>query len=86
MLVGIDPSTSYSHSPQFLITCRRPLLQGVAGAITWSPGLAMLADTFRAGSPGMAMGITMTGVSAGSLLRPLLDGFLITKASLVVDI
>jgi hypothetical protein len=46
----------------------------------------MLADTFRAGSPGMAMGITMTRVSAGSLSRPLLDGFLINEASLVVDI
>lgn len=76
-LLGLAASTllfaASVNYPSLLIA---RTLQGVAAAITWSAGLALLADTFDASSRGWAMGIAMAGVSAGSLLGPPLGGLL----------
>lgn len=51
-------------------------LQGVAGAATWLPGMALLADHFPAEERGRAMGTAFAAANLGLLLGPPLSGFL----------
>jgi DHA1 family solute carrier family 18 vesicular amine transporter 1/2 len=51
-------------------------LQGVAGAATWLPGMALVADHWPSGERGKAMGIAFAGANLGLLLGPPLAGFL----------
>jgi MFS transporter, DHA1 family, solute carrier family 18 (vesicular amine transporter), member 1/2 len=51
-------------------------LQGVAGAATWLPGMALLADHFPRAERGKAMGIAFAGANVGVLVGPPLAGFM----------
>jgi len=58
-----------------LVTAR--LLQGMAAAITWTAGLALLADLYPAESRGRVMGLALSGQAAGTLLGPAIGGWLL---------
>lgn len=51
-------------------------LQGIAGAATWLPGMALLADHFPSESRGKAMGTAFAAANLGVLIGPPLSGFL----------
>lgn len=51
-------------------------LQGAAGAATWIPGLALLADHFPAEQRGKAMGTAFACANLGVLTGPPISGFL----------
>jgi len=51
-------------------------LQGAAGGMAWTAGLALLAVTFPAGQRGRALGTAMAGMSLGTLVGPPLGGLL----------
>jgi len=51
-------------------------LQGVAGAATWLPGMALLADHFPREERGKAMGIAFAGANVGFLVGPPLAGIM----------
>jgi MFS family permease len=53
-------------------------LQGVSGAAVWAAGLALLADAYPSERRGAAMGLAITGMSAGTLVGPPLGGLLYT--------
>ncbi len=63
-----------SGSIYVLIAAR--LLQGMSGAATWSAGMAMLADTFGPGERGARLGLTMSIMSLGMLIGPVIGGLL----------
>ncbi|KAF8474241.1 major facilitator superfamily domain-containing protein [Kalaharituber pfeilii] len=50
------------------------LLQGIAAAVVWSVGLALLVDTVGNDKVGQSMGIVSLAMSLGILLAPLLGG------------
>lgn len=54
-------------------------LQGIAGAMVVSTGLAVLTDTFPREERGRAIGIAVTGVYLGISLGPTLGGFIVTQ-------
>ncbi len=51
-------------------------LQGAAGAATWIPGLALLADHFPAEQRGKAMGTAFACANLGVLMGPPISGYL----------
>src|SRR5262245_10094877 len=51
-------------------------LQGAAGGMVWTAGLALLAGSFPAGQRGRALGTAMAGMSLGTLVGPPLGGLL----------
>ncbi|MDP2877213.1 MAG: MFS transporter [Holophaga sp.] len=65
---------AYSRSYEVLLVAR--VLQGVAGAATWLPGMALVADHFPKESRGSAMGTVFAGANLGLLVGPPLSGFL----------
>ena len=65
---------AYSRSYPVLLLAR--ILQGVAGAATWLPGMALVADHFPKESRGSAMGTVFAGANLGLLVGPPLAGFL----------
>ncbi len=76
-LAGLAFSTfvfAYSNSYGLLLLARA--MQGVAGAATWLPGMALVADHWPSGERGKAMGIAFAGANLGLLLGPPLSGFL----------
>ena len=76
-LVGLAFTTlafAYSRSLWVLILARS--LQGVAGAATWLPGMALVADHWPREARGKALGIAFAGANLGLLLGPPLAGFL----------
>lgn len=76
-LIGLAFTTlafAYSRSYGVLLTARA--LQGVAGAATWVPGMALVADHFPKEERGRAMGIVFAGANLGLLVGPPLSGFL----------
>jgi MFS transporter, DHA1 family, solute carrier family 18 (vesicular amine transporter), member 1/2 len=76
-LVGLALSTvMFALAGDYATLLIARMLQGVAAAVTWSAGLAMIADAFDPPSRGWAMGVAMAGVSAGSFLGPPLGGYL----------
>jgi DHA1 family solute carrier family 18 vesicular amine transporter 1/2 len=80
-LVGLALSTAvFAFATDFFQLVLARALQGVAAGITWSAGLALLADAYEAVDRGWAMGVSMSAVSAGSLLGPPLGGFLYERA------
>jgi len=54
-------------------------LQGIAGAMVVSTGLAVLTDTYPREERGRAIGIAVTGVYLGISLGPTLGGFIVTN-------
>ena len=59
--------------PQLLVA---RALQGVAAAITWTAGLALLAEVVPALERDRAMGLALSGQAAGMLLGPVVGGWL----------
>jgi DHA1 family solute carrier family 18 vesicular amine transporter 1/2 len=51
-------------------------LQGLAAAVTWTSGLALLADLYPSEERGKAMGIALSGQAAGILLGPTIGGWM----------
>lgn len=52
------------------------LTQGVADAITWVVGFAVIADLYAAEERGRIMGLAMSGSTAGFLIGPTIGGWL----------
>lgn len=65
---------AYSRSYEVLLLAR--VLQGIAGAATWLPGMALVADHFPKESRGKAMGTVFAGANLGLLVGPPLSGIL----------
>jgi MFS family permease len=76
-LIGLGATTALfasAHSYGLLLLARS--LQGVAGAFTWLPGMALLADHYPSEERGRAMGTAFAAANLGVLLGPSLSGFL----------
>ncbi|MGM7683866.1 MFS transporter [Cytobacillus sp. Hm23] len=76
-LLGLGVTTivfAMSTTLWLLVVARA--LQGVAASIPWSAGLAFVADVFPSEERGKAMGIAISGQSAGVLFGPLFGGWL----------
>jgi len=52
------------------------MLQGVADAVTWVVGLALVADLYGPDERGRALGIVMSGTGLGVIIGPSLGGWL----------
>ncbi|HJU84437.1 MAG TPA: MFS transporter, partial [Holophagaceae bacterium] len=81
-LLGLGAATllfAFVHSYPLLVLARG--LQGIAGAATWLPGMALLADHFPAEERGAAMGVAFSAANLGGLLGPPLSGFLVEHVS-----
>lgn len=75
-LLGLAAATilfSFANSYMLLIVARA--LQGVAAAVTWTSGLALLADLYPPEERGKAMGIALSGQAAGTLLGSTVGGW-----------
>jgi multidrug resistance protein len=76
-LLGLAAATVlFAFARAFWLLVLARALQGVAGAATWIPGMALLADHFDAESRGKAMGTAFALANLGVLLGPPLSGFL----------
>ncbi len=76
-LLGLGATTllfAFAKSYGLLVLARA--LQGVAGAATWLPGMALLADHFAPEKRGQAMGLAFAAANVGVLLGPPVSGFL----------
>lgn len=77
-LVGLGASTllfAYSSTFEWLLVARG--LQGIAAAVTWVCGLALLADHFPSDQRGKAMSTAFTCSNLGLLAGPYLSGLLV---------
>ncbi|MFJ7951417.1 MFS transporter [Lysinibacillus sp. NPDC096418] len=76
-LIGLAITTIvFAFATNFLLLILARSLQGVAAAIPWTAGLALLAEVFSKEEHGTAMGMAMSGQASGVLLGPLLGGWL----------
>ena len=66
----------FAVSKQYWLLVLARFLQGIAGAATWLPGMALLADHFPSESRGKAMGTAFAAANLGVLIGPPLSGFL----------
>ncbi|MFB1049402.1 MFS transporter [Paraliobacillus sp. JSM ZJ581] len=66
----------YAFATSFWILVLARLLQGLAAAIPWTAGLALLAEVFQKEERGKAMGMAMSGQAGGVLLGPPIGGWL----------
>ncbi|HZB97990.1 MAG TPA: MFS transporter [Candidatus Sulfotelmatobacter sp.] len=76
-LLGLGASTllfAFSHTFMLLLLAR--VLQGIAGAVSWVAGLALIAATHPAEVRGRAMGAALSLATAGFLIGPPLAGVL----------
>ena len=80
-LAGLGTATLvFAVSRHYWLLVLARALQGVAGAATWLPGMALLADHFPAEERGQAMGTAFAAANLGVLLGPPLSGFLAQHA------
>lgn len=76
-LMGLAAATMlFAFAGNFATLVAARALQGLAAAITWTSGLAILADLYPSEERGKAMGIALSGQAAGVLLGPSLGGWL----------
>jgi multidrug resistance protein len=76
-LLGLAVTTLvFAVSKQYWLLVLARFCQGAAGAATWLPGMALLADHFPAESRGKAMGTAFAAANLGALIGPPLSGFL----------
>jgi len=76
-LAGLAVTTLvFAVSKQYWLLVLARFLQGMAGAATWLPGMALLADHFPSESRGRAMGTAFAAANLGVLIGPPLSGFL----------
>ena len=66
----------FAISSQYWLLVLARFLQGIAGAATWLPGMALLADYFPSESRGRAMGTAFAAANLGVLIGPPVSGFL----------
>lgn len=74
-LLGLGGATllfGFADSYGELLAAR--LLQGAAGAITWTAGLAAVADVYPPERRGQALGTALSATAAGGLVGPALGG------------
>lgn len=80
-LAGLGATTLlFAFSRDFGLLVLARALQGAAGAATWLPGMALLADHFPSGERGRAMGLAFAAANLGVLAGPPLSGFLAQHA------
>jgi len=76
-LAGLGATTLvFAVSRQYWLLVLARGLQGVAGAATWLPGMALLADHFPSEERGRAMGTAFAAANLGVLIGPPMSGFL----------
>ena len=76
-LAGLGITTLvFAVSKQYWLLVLARGLQGVAGAATWLPGMALLADHFPSEERGRAMGMAFAAANLGVLIGPPMSGFL----------
>jgi multidrug resistance protein len=76
-LAGLATTTLvFAVSKQYWLLVLARSLQGIAGAATWLPGMALLADHFPSEGRGRAMGTAFAAANLGVLLGPPLSGLL----------
>ena len=76
-LAGLAVTTLvFAVSKQYWLLVLARSLQGMAGAATWLPGMALLADHFPTESRGRAMGTAFAAANLGVLIGPPLSGLL----------
>ena len=76
-LAGLAATTLvFAMSKQYWLLVLARFLQGAAGAATWLPGMALLADHFPSESRGRAMGTAFAAANLGVLIGPPLSGLL----------
>ncbi|MDR3683136.1 MAG: MFS transporter [Geothrix sp.] len=76
-LAGLAGTTLlFAVSSRYWLLVLARFLQGIAGAATWLPGMALLADHFPSESRGRAMGTAFAAANLGVLIGPPLSGFL----------
>lgn len=76
-LAGLGAATVvFALSKQYWLLVLARSFQGAAGAATWLPGMALLADHFPSESRGRAMGTAFAAANLGVLIGPPLSGFL----------
>lgn len=67
----------YCFANGFMMLIMARVLQGISAAITWTAGLALLADVFPDPEErGKSMGIALSGQAIGTLLGPAIGGWL----------
>lgn len=80
-LAGLGLTTLvFAMSKQYWLLVVARSFQGAAGAATWLPGMALLADHFPSESRGKAMGTAFAAANLGVLVGPPLSGFLAQHA------
>jgi DHA1 family solute carrier family 18 vesicular amine transporter 1/2 len=76
-LAGLAVTTLvFALSKQYSLLVLARFLQGIAGAATWLPGMALLADHFPTEARGKAMGTAFAAANLGVLIGPPISGFL----------
>ncbi|MHA6533155.1 MFS transporter [Paenibacillus sp. BAC0078] len=76
-LLGLAAATLlFAFAEQYWMLIVARALQGLAAAITWTSGLAILADLYPSDERGKAMGLALSGQAAGILLGPSLGGWM----------
>ena len=76
-LLGLAAATiAFAFARDFASLAAARLLQGFAGAASWTAGLALLGETLAPERRGRGMGIAMAGASAGSILGPAIGGWM----------
>ena len=81
-LFGLMIATAlFAWSTNFAWLLLARCLQGAAGALTWVPGMALIADHFPNEERGRALSITFMGANLGVFLGPTLAGYLATHFS-----
>ena len=66
----------YAFAQEYWLLIAARSLQGLAAAITWTSGLAILADLYPSEERGKAMGLALSGQAAGILLGPTIGGWM----------
>lgn len=76
-LLGLAAATLlFAFADNFPMLVAARSLQGLAAAITWTSGLAIIADVYPSADRGRAMGMALSGQAAGMLLGPVAGGWL----------
>ncbi|KWX82648.1 permease [Paenibacillus riograndensis] len=76
-LLGLAAATLlFAFAEEYWMLIAARALQGLAAAITWTSGLAILADLYPSEERGKAMGLALSGQAAGILLGPSLGGWM----------
>jgi predicted MFS family arabinose efflux permease len=78
LLIATSLILCFSTNISMLVVGR--LLQGMAAAMVWSVGLALVIDSVDGQHIGQAMGWIGTATSLGTLIAPLLGGLVYSKA------